>query len=171
MFTIGDHIIYSAHGLCRIDDIQDVTVSGVTKQYYKLHPLENTRVTISTPVDNEKVVMLKLLQKEEALEIIESFKQDGAEWETQPNSRLKQYSELINSGDRLQIAKVVNTLMRKKVDAQLEKTTLYERDYKLLNNTQIILFKELARALDTSFEEINKRINDLIKNDKPLPIV
>lgn len=171
MFTIGDHIIYSAHGLCRIDDIRDETISGVTKKYYKLHPLENTLVTISTPVDNEKVVMLKLLQKEEALEIIESFKQDGAEWETQPNSRLKQYSELINSGDRLQIAKVVNTLMRKKFDAQLEKTTLYERDYKLLNNTQIILFKELARALDTSFEEINKRINDLIKNDKPLPIV
>lgn len=171
MFTIGDHIIYSAHGLCRIDDIRDETISGVTKKYYKLHPLENTLVTISTPVDNEKVVMLKLLQKEEALEIIESFKQDGAEWETQPNSRLKQYSELINSGDRLQIAKVVNTLMRKKFDAQLEKTTLYERDYKLLNNTQIILFKELARALDTSFEEINKRINDLIKNDKPLPTV
>lgn len=169
MFTIGDHIIYSAHGLCRIDDIRDETISGVTKKYYKLHPLENTLVTISTPVDNEKVVMLKLLQKEEALAIVESFKQDGAEWETQPNSRLKQYSELINSGDRLQIAKVVNTLMRKKFDAQIEKTTLYEPDYKLLNNTQIILFKELARALDTSFEEINKQINDLINSDQPLP--
>lgn len=171
MFTIGDHIIYSAHGLCRIDDIREETVSGVTKKYYKLHPLENTLVTISTPVDNEKVVMLKLLQKEQALEIIETFNHPGAEWNTQPNSRLQQYSQLINSGDRLQIAKVVNTLMRKKCDAQLEKETFYEPDYKLLNNTQIILFKELARALDTSFEEINKLINDMIKEAQPLPAV
>lgn len=171
MFTIGDHIIYSAHGLCRIDDIQDVTVSGVTKKYYKLHPLENTRVTISTPVDNDKVVMLKLLQKKEALEIIETFKQPGVEWTNHPNSRLKKYSEVINTGERMEIARVVNTLMRKKFEAQLEKKTLYERDYKLLNNTQIILFKELARALGTSFEEINKQINDMIKEDEPLPVV
>lgn len=169
MFTIGDHIIYSDHGLCRIDDIRDETVSGVTKKYYTLHPLENTLVTIRTAVDNDKVVMLKLLQKEEALEIIESFKHAGTEWDSQPSSRLQQYSQLINSGDRMQIAKVVNTLMRKKFETQLEKKTLYERDYRLLNNTQIILFKELAHALDTSFEEINKRINDLIKKDQPLP--
>lgn len=171
MFIIGDHIIYSAHGLCRIDDIRDETVSGVTKKYYKLHPLENTRVTISTPVDNEKVVMLKLLQKEQALEIIETFKQPGAEWDSQPNSRLKQYSQLINTGDRMQIAKVINTLMRKKFEAQLEKKTFYERDYRLLNNTQIILFQELARSLDTSFEEINKMVNDIIKEDQPIAVV
>ena len=71
----------------------------------------------------------------------------------------------------MEIARVVNTLMRKKFETQLEKKTLYERDYKLLNNTQIILFKELARALGTSFEEINKQINDMIKEDEPLPVV
>ena len=71
----------------------------------------------------------------------------------------------------MQIAKVVNTLMRKKFEAQLDKKTLYERDYKLLNNTQIILFKELGHALGTSFEEINKRINDMIKEEEPLPVV
>ncbi|ANU12074.1 CarD family transcriptional regulator [Planococcus antarcticus DSM 14505] len=169
MFTIGDHIIYSAHGLCRINDIRDETVSGVTKKYYKLHPLENTLVTISTPVDNDKVVMLKLLQKEQALEIIEIFKQPGAESDSQSNSKPLP-SKNINTGDRMQIAEVVNTLMRKKFDTQLQKEAFYAHDYKLLNNTQIILFKELAHALDTSFEEINKMINDLITEEQPLTI-
>lgn len=165
MFAIGDHIIYSTHGLCRINDIRDETVSGVTKKYYKLHPLENTLVTISTPVGNDKVVMLKLLQREQALEIIEVFKHPEPESETPQNPKLQPKN--IHSGDRMQIAGVINALMRKKFDTQIQKESFYAHDYKLLNNTQIILFKELAHALDTSFEEINKMINDLITEDQP----
>lgn len=165
MFTIGDHIIYSTHGLCRINDIRDETVSGVTKKYYKLHPLANTLVTITTPVDNDKVVMLKLLQKEQALEIIEIFKKPGVEPDQSTAKALQ--PKLINTGDRMQIAEIVNTLMRKKFDTQLQKETFYAHDYKLINNTQIMLFKELAHAMDTSFEEINQMINDLITEDQP----
>ncbi|MCH4826656.1 CarD family transcriptional regulator [Planococcus halocryophilus] len=164
MFAIGDHIIYSTHGLCKINDIYDMTVSDVTKQYYQLQPLENTLVTISTPVDNDKVVMLKLLQKEEALEIIEVFKQPEEEAEVSQNPKAQ--PKKIQSGDRMQIAGVINGLLRKKFDTQIQKESLYEHDYNLLNNTQIILFKELAHALDTSFEEINKMINDLITDEQ-----
>ncbi len=165
MFAIGDHIIYSTHGLCRINDICDETVSGVTKKYYKLHPLENTLVTISTPVGNDKVVMLKLLQKEQALEIIEVFKQPEAESQTPQNPKTQ--PNKIHSGDRMQIAGVINALMRKKFDTQIQKESFYAHDYKLLNNTQIILFKELAHAMDVSFEDINKMINELVTEDLP----
>ena len=62
MFNIGDVIIYSTHGLSQIDDICEKTISDVTRTYYVLHPLAQANLTISTPVDNEKVVMLKLLE-------------------------------------------------------------------------------------------------------------
>ncbi|ANU26384.1 CarD family transcriptional regulator [Planococcus versutus] len=165
MFAIGDHIIYSTHGLCRINDICDETVSGVTKKYYKLHPLENTLVTISTPVGNDKVVMLKLLQKEQALEIIDVFKKPEVESQTPQNPKTQ--PNKIHSGDRMQIAGVINALMRKKFDTQIQKESFYAHDYKLLNNTQIILFKELAHAMDISFEDINKMINELVTEDLP----
>lgn len=165
MFAIGDHIIYSTHGLCKISDIYDMTVSDVTKQYYQLQPLENTLVTISTPVGNDKVVMLKLLQRDEALEIIEVFKQPEVEAEILQNPKVQ--PKKIQSGDRMQIAGVINGLLRKKFDTQIQKESFYAHDYKLLNNTQIILFKELAHALDTSFEEVNQMINDLITDGQP----
>ncbi|MDQ6596090.1 CarD family transcriptional regulator [Bacillus salipaludis] len=41
MFNIGDLIIYSGHGICRVDDICEKTVSGITRTYYVLHPMEN----------------------------------------------------------------------------------------------------------------------------------
>ena len=57
MFTIGDTIIYSVHGLCQIDDICEKTYSDVTRNYYVLHPLSQTNLTISVPVDSDKVIM------------------------------------------------------------------------------------------------------------------
>ena len=31
MYNIGDLMIYSAHGICRVDDICEKTISGITK--------------------------------------------------------------------------------------------------------------------------------------------
>ncbi|MGM0901187.1 MAG: CarD family transcriptional regulator [Bacillota bacterium] len=119
MFNIGDLIIYSGHGTCQIDDICEKTISGITRDYYVLHPMENNPpLTISTPVTNNKVVMLELIQKEEAHKILESFKKPGVMWDDNPNTRYNIYSELINTCERKEIAKVINTLMRKKIEAE-----------------------------------------------------
>ena len=101
LFNIGDLIIYSAHGICKIDDICEKTVLGVTRPYYVLHPIENkSELIISTPVHNDKVVMLELVDKVEAIEILESFKEKGIQWIEKPNARHSTYSDMINTGDR-----------------------------------------------------------------------
>ena len=61
MFNVGDLIIYSTHGICQIDEVCEKTVLGVSRHYYVLHPLEDAKLTISTPVDNDKVVMMKVV--------------------------------------------------------------------------------------------------------------
>lgn len=166
MFNIGDQIIYSTHGMCIIDDIKEETISGVTRKYYLLHPTENHhRITIRTPVDNDKVVMLSLMKKDAALEIIEAFANPPMEWNESPNARFTQFSDILNTGDRKSVAQVVNTLMRRKIDAKLEGKNLYERDHRILNNAQSILFKEIALALDTSFEEISLLVSDQLKKE------
>ena len=160
MFEIGDLIIYSAHGICKIEDICERTVSGGTRSYYVLHPMENyPQVTIHTPVNNDKVVMLSLLKKGEANEILESFKGPGAEWIEQPNKRNTSYSKLVNTGDRKQIANVVNVLMRK----EIEDSKLYVQDRKLLIRAQRMLFKELSLSLEKPHEEISELISSFLK--------
>ncbi|WP_235824888.1 CarD family transcriptional regulator [Bacillus salipaludis] len=64
MFNIGDLIIYSGHGICRVDNICEKTVSGITRTYYVLHPMENNhQLIISTPVNDDKVVMLEIIHQ------------------------------------------------------------------------------------------------------------
>ena len=163
MFEIGDLIIYSAHGICKIEDIYERTVSEVTRSYYVLHPMENyPQVTIHTPVNNDKVVMLSLLKKEEANEILESFQGAGAEWIEQPNKRNTHYTKLVNTGDRKEIANVVNVLMRK----EFEDSKLYAQDRKLLIRAQRMLFKELSLSLEKTHEDINELVTTFLKENQ-----
>lgn len=162
MFNIGDTIIYSAHGVCVIDDICEKTCLGVTKDYYVLHPVQDSKLTICAPVDNDRVVMMELIHKDEAEEIVESFKLPGISWVDIGSQRNEIYNSIIRKSDRKEIAKVLNTLMRKKYRADINKKKLYEQDLKLLTFIENILLRELATSLDTNFEAVYERVNGLI---------
>ncbi|EQB87229.1 CarD family transcriptional regulator [Clostridium punense] len=158
MFNIGELIIYSGHGICKIDEICENTISGITKKYYVLHPLESAELKISTPVDNDKVKMLEIIHKDEAEEILESFKQTGVTWVELTSHREQLYSEIVKEGNRREIAKVVNTLLRKKLKTEAKGKKLYEQDRRLLEFIQRILFSELAMSLNTTYKEIYDKI-------------
>ncbi|MFJ8063620.1 CarD family transcriptional regulator [Psychrobacillus sp. NPDC096426] len=162
MFKVGDTIIYSAHGLCEVDDICEKTYGDNTKTYYVLHPLQNSKLIINIPVDSHQVIMQKVMEREEAEEILQSFLQPGIEWIENVRQRTKQYNSLVNTGDRKKIAKVANTLMRKKREAISNKKKLYDYDRVLLANIQNIMFQELAVSLDTSYEEISKKVKRMV---------
>lgn len=166
MFNIGDLILYSTHGICRIDDICKKTFSGITKSYYVLHPMEDCNLSISTPVDNDKVVMIELLTKEEALKILESFKLPGIEWIEADGERNQKYSSIVKQGDRKEIAKIANTLMKKKISIEDSKKKFHERDKKLLTSIENILFEELAFILGTTAEEINEQVLSYISESE-----
>lgn len=66
----------------------------------------------------------------------------------------------MKKGNRKEILKIANTLMRKKLE--LKGKRIYEQDNNLLINIKNILFSELAIALNTTSEAIDKKIISLI---------
>lgn len=166
MFKIGDLLIYSTHGICKVKDIREKTVSDITRSYYILQPMINEQeLTISTPVDNKNVIMKDLVTPEVANEILESFKEKGVEWEERPNVRRNLYTSMVNKGDRKEIAAVVNTLLRREIEAKETETTFHKQDQTLLQATRDSLFNELAISLDTTYQDMNKKISKYIRGD------
>ena len=166
MFQVGDLIIYSLHGICHIDEICEKTILGVTRKYYILHPLEDPQLIISTPVNNDQGVMLGMMNQDEAEEILESFKLPGIQWIEKVHDRSKAYSGIIKTGDRIEISKIVNTLMRKKVESERNGKKLGEIDRKLLEPVQKIMFTELAFSLNSTFDSIFQEVSRLISLDE-----
>ncbi|MFL0268692.1 CarD family transcriptional regulator [Candidatus Clostridium radicumherbarum] len=165
MFNIGDLIIYSVHGICHIDDICEKTYSGITRNYYILHPIDDCKLKISTPVDNNKVTMLELIDKYEAEEILESFKLPGVSWVEIGSQRSEIYYEIVKKGNRKEISKVLNALLRKKHKTEVNGKKLHEQDNKLLKFIENILFTELAMSSNTDYEAIHEKVTSLISED------
>jgi len=166
LFKKGDLMIYSTHGVCQIDDISDKTIAGETKSYYTLHPINNTqKLQISIPVDSDKVMMLTLLEATEAKSILESFRSPGVEWNPHPNNRNREFLNVVHSGNRQEIAQVINTLARRKAEADLLNKKLYEQDRKILENAKTILVKELSLALKQSETEIEQQIASYLSEE------
>lgn len=166
MFKKGDLVLYSAHGICKIDDICEKTISNTKKSYYSLHPMNDGKLRISIPVDNDKITIQELLTKEEGENIIESFKFEGYEWIDIDNERCTKYNEIIKQGNRTEIAKIANTLMKKKLELESNGKKFHEKDKRILQGIQSILFSELAFILDTTLEEIEDEINGYISDTK-----
>lgn len=162
MYKIGDIIVYSAHGLCQIDDICERTVLGETRTYYVMHPLDDKDLTISCPVDSDKVLMLSALEADEAAEILQSFRSPGLPWVDDYRQRTARYREYMNSGDRMTIARMANTLMYKELELGQVKKHLYETDRKMLADIKRILFHELALSMDSTYEKIESLIGQYI---------
>jgi CarD family transcriptional regulator len=79
MFEINDYIIYGGNGIHKILDIGTINISGIDKErlYYTLKSVNSNGGTSYTPIDNEKVVLRKILSKKEALEIIDEIPNIG----------------------------------------------------------------------------------------------
>lgn len=167
MFTIGDLVIYSAHGICKVDDICERTVGGKTREYYVLLPkADEHQLKISVPVDNKQGKILELMDKDQSVEILESFKDQGLKWNDNANVRFNSYTRLVNAGEREDIASVVNTLMRKEMEFDSTDRKLHQRDSKLLLEAQDVLFGEIAITLETTKNDINNRVLEKIQADK-----
>lgn len=162
MHNVGELIIYSTHGLCRIEEICEKTYSEVTKTYYVLQPLNNTKLKINIPTNSDKLNLIDLVEKDEAEEIIESFKFNGIEWIEKNIHRTQFYTEIIKNGERREIANIINTMMRKKHETESNGKKFPSQDSKFLISLQNILFSELAISLNTNSEVIsNQVINNL----------
>lgn len=164
MFNIGDLVIYSTHGVCKIDDISEKTIAGVTRKYYELHPVDDEhQLTISAPAGDDRVTILELMDSAEANDVLESFKNPSSKKVSHhPNS----YTKLVDSGDRKEIADIINALLRKKWEMKQDNKKLNGRDQDLLDTAREGLFKELAISLDSSKEQINDTVVSMIKQEK-----
>lgn len=166
MYSVGDLIMYSSHGICEIDDITEKSFSNQTKKYYVLHPLNNQNLVINIPIHSDKINLQDVVNQDTAQRIIDSFKKPGVEWIEKNNHRIHIYSEAIKNGDRFEIARIVNTMMVKQHEDELLGKKFASQDMKLLTTIQNLLFAELALSLKTTSDAIYHRVKKCLEEQE-----
>lgn len=75
MFEIGEYVACGNKGVCIVENITTLDISGVDKErkYYILKPKYQTGSTVYVPVDSSKESIRRVLNREEAAKLIDAI--------------------------------------------------------------------------------------------------
>ena len=172
MFEPGDYIHYSSSGLCRVEEITTLNMSGADQKrlYYRLVPLEGHGSTIYTPVDNQKVPMRRALSMEEASRLIDELPGIDLISIHDEKKREQAYKDALASADCKDWVGLIKTLYGRRNQRLKEGKKVTATEEKYYQAALGRLNAEIALAMGIEKNEveafINKRVSRHIKNDE-----
>lgn len=160
MFQKGEYIIYGNSGVCRVEDIGTMDMSGIKKGrlYYTLLPVYSNGSKIYTPVDNEKITMRRVLSKDEVLELLNQIPKIEPLWITDEKKREESYKEALKSctfEDQIKIIKTLYLRQQSRLEGGKRLATIDERYLKMAEDS---LYGELAISLNMKKEDMEEFI-------------
>ncbi|MBU0516608.1 MAG: CarD family transcriptional regulator [Proteobacteria bacterium] len=158
MFQIGDLAVYPAHGVGRIESIEQREISGDKQDFYIMRILENDMI-IMIPVENVQHVGLRnVITKKEVKAIYGILKERKARVNSQTwNRRYRDYMDKIKTGALSEVAQVLRDLCLLKGDKEL---SFGER--KMLDTARNLLVKEISIATKVKEGDIEKNIAQML---------
>ncbi|MBO5088633.1 MAG: CarD family transcriptional regulator [Lachnospiraceae bacterium] len=162
MFSIGEYIVYGLNGVCRVEEIGPMNMSGVEsdKIYYTLLPLYTKGSRVFTPVDNQKVVMRPVISKQEACQLIDDMPSiDGIEVVDDKRRELA-YKEAVKSCDCRELIRIINTALKRKEERLAQGKKMSACDERYLKQAQDTLYGEFAISLKIEKGEVQDFITN-----------
>jgi len=167
MYQIGDQVVYGIHGVCRIADQEKRTVDRKTVTYLVLEPVGQEGSRYLVPTHNE-IAMGKLrpmLVPEELENLIRSKEVRTDGWIRDENARKQTYRELISSGDRAALMKMVYTIYRHKKAQTEAGKRVHLADENFLRDAEKLLVSEISVIMKISQDEARIYLRDNLKNE------
>jgi CarD family transcriptional regulator len=157
MYKSGDMIIYGNSGVCVVQDITKMNhpESDTQKMYYVLKPLYET-YTISTPVDNDKVLMRPVISRREAerlIDIIPTIQAEAYSCDSM-GDLTRHYEALIRTYDGEELIRLTMSIYSKNQSRVGQKLKPGAIEKRYLKRAEDLLFGEFAVALGIPREEV-----------------
>ena len=165
MYKIGEYIIYGNDGVCKVEDVGVLNISGINKKriYYTLKPVyENGK--IFTPIDTS-VFMRSLINYEEVQQLIESIPYIKDKKCNEKNSRLLQiyYKNLLQTHECSDLLTLIAGIYEKKDKAMKNGKKLGQIDNRFMKVAEGLINDEFSVVLGIPREEVADYIKEKIK--------
>lgn len=154
MFQVGDKIVHPMHGAGVIDEITTRKINGVVRDYYILKlPVGGMLVMVPTESSAE-IGMRPVMTPAEVDHIMDAL--PGIEVDADPNwnRRYRENMVRLKSGDLLEVARVMKTLMLRDGERGLS-----TGERKMLHSAKQILISEIVMSESSSYEDVERRID------------
>lgn len=160
MYSVGDVVVYSIHGVCRIEAVEERKVDKNTASYFVLRPLENEKIVYFIPVHNQAALLkLRPLTDRQTLEAVFQTPEVLTEcWIPEENQRKLRYKELISSLDFAATVQMVHTLHCHRTKQLSSGKKVHQCDENFLRDAKRMLDSELSVILEIPVSQVESYI-------------
>jgi len=159
-FKVGDLAVYPAHGVGRIEAIEEKFINGEYHDFYILKVIENGMLIMIPTWNVDQVGLRNIVDPDDIPKIYDVLDKefpitvDKQTW----NRRYKEHMDKIKTGSIYDVAEVFRDLYHLKLTKDL---SFGER--KLFDTAQILLITELSTSKNVDEAEIRSDVNSLFK--------
>ena len=111
-FHVNDFIVYPAHGVGKIVDVEQQEIAGVSMELFVI-AFDKDKMTLRVPTGKARSVGMRQLSNPETVQAaLKTLRGRARTKRTMWSRRAQEYEAKINSGDLVSIAEVVRDLYR-----------------------------------------------------------
>ena len=158
MYNIGDCVVYPMHGAGVIESIEEKKFLSEKQKYYVMKmPIGDMKVMI--PVNNiQEIGIRDVIDTETAQSVLTAFEEMTPDMNANWNKRYRENMLRIKSGEILEVASVVKSLM---IREKMKGLSTGER--KMLSTSRQILVSELVLAKIGIADDLISDLSDIIE--------
>ncbi|MBO5975812.1 MAG: CarD family transcriptional regulator [Oscillospiraceae bacterium] len=148
MYKIGDRIAHPLHGAGTISAIESRRINGINRDYYMMHiPVGD--MTVMIPTETCAIIGIRpVIDGARAAVILSSIPDIEISDNTNWNKRYRENMVRIKSGDLLEVAAVIKSLIYRDNERGLS-----TGERKMLHSAKQIFISELVIAMGIAYEE------------------
>lgn len=164
MFNVGDYVVKSNKGICRIDKISelDLSLNEKNRKYFFLTPINEMNTKIYVPVDKEDNGIRKVITESEAWELIKKIPNIKASDIKDDKQREQKYKDVIKSNDLNELIAIIKNMYNRKqsrISVGKKNTSVDEHFFRVAEDN---LYSELAFAIGKNKEDMKNIIEQNI---------
>ncbi len=160
MFEKGEYVVSGNKGVCVVDNITTLDISGLDKEreYYILKPIYVAGSTVYIPVDTAEGTLRRVLSREEADKLIQGI--PDIPLITSANDKLleQEYRGCMRTNDCTEWIRIIKTIYlrkKKRLEAGRKVTAVDAKYFRLAEDN---LYGELAVSLQIPRGEVESYI-------------
>ncbi len=165
MYQSGECVIYGIHGVCRVIGREKQMVNRKRTEYLVLEPMGHGESRFYLPAASE-IAMAKLrpvLDEQSLMNLLDSDEIRNSEWIANESVRKNYFRELIASGDRTALLKMVCALYQYKESQFAAGKKFHLCDDNFLRDAEKLLSSEISYVLSISPEEAKKLLREKLR--------
>ena len=155
LFIVGDVVIYSGMGICKVCAIEKRNMTGRMIEYYILRHLYDDRNTYYIPVNDDALKKLHpVCTKQEVNSLISHMNSEKTMWIENEIKRKEEYSRIIRDADKRELIRLIKTLYLRRSELIRCGRRMRAFDENLLKLAEDLLFDEFAYDLGIERNEV-----------------